>query len=343
MTKRTQRFVFVGVAILVIGLGTGLVASYMGLPNLGIGTDGPAELAYVAPDATVIAFADVRQVMDSQLRQKLLKISPEADHGADAFQAETGINLQTDVDRIVASVSGVADPSNPANMRPLLLARGRFDTARIEAAIRAKGGTVEDYKKQRLITMGNELGLAFVEPDLAVVGVPSAVRRAIDTKASGQNVTGNADVMRQVRDFDNGNAWVVAHIEAVTSGNVIPAEIKQQLPPVTWLALNARIADGVNAVVRAEARDEAAANNLRDVVRGLVALARLQAGQHAQLAGLVNSLELGGEGTTVSLGLTVPPSVIDMLGVLRSQPPTLPLPQGIPGATGPRRPQPPTL
>ena len=103
MTKRTQRFVFLGVAILVVGLGTGLVASYVGLPNLGIiGSDGPAELAYVPADATVVAFADVREVMDSQLRQKLLKISPEADHGADSFQAETGINMQTDVDRIVA-------------------------------------------------------------------------------------------------------------------------------------------------------------------------------------------------------------------------------------------------
>jgi hypothetical protein len=179
MTKRTQRFVFLGVAILVVGLGTGLVASYVGLPNLGIvGSDGPAELAYVPPDATVVAFADVREVMDSQLRQKLLKISPEADHGADSFQAETGINMQTDVDRIVATISGTPDPSNPANMRPLLLARGRFDTARIEAAIRAKGGTVEEYNKQRLITLQNELGLAFVEPDLAVVGVPASVRRA---------------------------------------------------------------------------------------------------------------------------------------------------------------------
>jgi len=57
---------------------------------------------------------------------------------------------------------------------------------------------------------------------------------------------------------------------------------------------------------------------------------------------LVNSLELGGQGTTVSLGLTIPPAVIDMLGALRgAQPPVAP--QGIPGATGPRRRLPPAL
>ena len=72
---------------------------------------------------------------------------------------------------------------------------------------------------------------------LALVGEPNAVKRAIDTKASGKNVTGNEQVMRLVREFDSGNAWAVAHVEAVTNGNLIPAEVKQQLPPVTWLAI----------------------------------------------------------------------------------------------------------
>ena len=341
MTKRTQRFVVLGVTILVVGLGTGLVASYVGFPNLGIaGGNGPAELAYVPSDSTVVAFADVRDVMDSAVRQKLLKLSPGADSGADSFEAETGINIQTDVDRIVASMSGTPDPSNPANARPLLVARGRFDTARIEAAIRAKGGNVEQYNKQRLITLNDELALSFVEPDLAIVGVPASVRRAIDTKASGTNVTANAGLMRLVNDFDGGNAWVVAHIEAVTSGSIIPEEIKKQLPPVTWLAVNGRVDDGIRAVVRAEARDEAAANNLRDVVRGFVALARMQAGQQPQLADLVNSLELGGQGTTVSLTFSVPPAVIDLLGAMRAQPPVQ---RSRPGAAGSSRPLPPTL
>jgi len=341
MTKRTQRFVILGVAILVVGLGTGLVASYVGFPALGIvGANGPAELAYVPEDATVVAFANVREVMDSTVRQKLLKFAPNAGTGADEFQAETGINLQTDVNRIVAAVSGKPDPSNPASARPLLLARGLFDTGRIEAAIRAKGGTVEEYQKQRLITFQNEFALSFVEPDLAIVGTPAAVRRAIDTKASGNNVTRNAALMRMVNEFDAGNAWAVAHVEAVASGNVIPEELRQQLPPVTWFAVNGRIDDGVRAVVRAETRDEAAANNLRDVIRGLVALGRMQASQHPQLAELVNSLELGGQGTTVSVGLTVSPALIDLLGTIISKEPA---PAPIPGAVRSAIPQAPTL
>jgi hypothetical protein len=323
MTKRTHRFVVFGVAILIAGLGTGMVASYVGFPNLGIQADnGPVELAYVPADATVVAFADVREIMDSGVRQKLLQLSPDADSGADSFEAETGINIQRDVYRVVAAVTGTPDPTNPKSVRPLLLARGVFDTARIEAAIRAKGGTVEQYNKQRLITYENELGLSFVEPDLALIGTPNAVKRAIDTKAAGtNNVTENLNVMRLVRDFDNGNAWAVANVESVTNSNLIPTEIKQQLPPVTWFAISGQVNDSIRAVIRAETRDEAAANNLRDVIRGILALARMQAGQHAELAEVVNSLELGGQGTTVTLGFTVPPSVIDLLGTMRGQQP----------------------
>ena len=51
MTNRTRRFLFVATGILVVGLGTGLVASYMGgLQGLTlIGGNGPAELEYVPP------------------------------------------------------------------------------------------------------------------------------------------------------------------------------------------------------------------------------------------------------------------------------------------------------
>jgi hypothetical protein len=70
-----------------------------------------------------------------------------------------------------------------------------------------------------------------------------------------------------------------------------------------------------------------------------VALARMQTSQHPQLAELVNTLELGGQGTTVTLGFTVPPSVIDLLGKLKEQS-TAP---SVPAAAAPRRPLPPAL
>jgi hypothetical protein len=80
VNKRTRQFVFIAAGILVFGLGTGLVASYMGgLQGISlIGRDGPAELDYIPGDTRALAYANVRQVMDSQLRQKLMQLHPEA-------------------------------------------------------------------------------------------------------------------------------------------------------------------------------------------------------------------------------------------------------------------------
>lgn len=317
MTKRTRLFFFFAVGILVAGLGTGLVASYMGLQNLVlIGSEGPAELAYVPADARVVAFADVRQVMDSELRQKLMQLQPNTTAGADKFQEETGIDIRTHVDKVIASLSGDAADGN---QRPLLLVRGTFNTSTIESIIRQKGGQVAEYQGIRLLTdPGDNVGVAFVEPGLVAVGTVAAVRRAIDTKASGNDVTDNADVMRHVKDIDDGNAWAVARFDALTGGARLPADVAKQLPAISWFAASGTINGGISGVLHAEARDEAAANDLREVIRGFVALARMQTGQRPEFADLMNSFELGGQGNTVSLGFAVPSELIDVIGAMHA-------------------------
>jgi len=341
MTNRTRRFLFVATGILVVGLGTGLVASYMGgLQGLAlIGGNGPAELAYVAPDARMVAFANVRDVMDSELRQKLMQqLQPGAPDGADGFERETGINIQTDVDLVVASMSGDIGGTE----RPLVLARGRFDRTNLESVARTKGAVVEEYKGQRLIIHGEAgMGLVFVEPNLAAVGTPEALRRAIDTKESGNNVTTNAELMRLVQDVDGGNAWAVARFDALTAAQQLPDDLAKQLPPINWFAASGHVNGGIRGTVHVEARDEAAATDLRDVIRGFIALARIQTGQRAEFADLMNSLELGGQGKMVSLGFAVPPEMIDALAAMHAQRPNLPRRQ--PDQTRPELPELPTL
>jgi hypothetical protein len=320
MSKRTRLFLFVATGILVAGLGTGLLASYMDIQNLVlIGGQGPAELAYVSPDTRILAYADVRQVMDSELRQKLLQFEAHTAEGADKFQEETGIDLRTDVDKVVAALSrdGSADGD-----RPLVLVRGRFDTARIESLIRQKGGQVQDYQGIRLLTHPNDqMGVAFVEPGLVAVGTANAVRRAIDTKASGNDVTDNAEVMNLVQDIDDGNAWGIARFDALANAGRLPEDLAKQLPAISWFSATGTINGGIHAVVRAEARDDVAANDLRDVIRGFIALARMQTGQRAEFATLMNSFELGGQGKTVSVGFAVPADLIDALAALRARQP----------------------
>lgn len=322
MQKRTRLFLLIAAVILFAGLGTGLVAAYRGgFQNLVlIGSDGPDELAYVPAAARMVAYADVRAIMQSDLRQKFHP-APASNSGAHKFQEETGIDVERDVDHIVAFASGTG--GDPKNARPLLLARGRFDAVRIEGAVREHGGTVETYNGKRVFTQPDQhFAVAFVEPDLVAAGTLESVHEAIDVKAAGSGtIRDNAEVMRLIRDSDNGTAWAVARLDAVTGSGRLPGDVLKQLPAVNWFAVTGHVDDGVRGTIRAEARDDQAAKDLAEVVRGFMALARLQAGQHAEFASLINSLELTESGKTVTLNFAVPGEVLDALAAAHQRSP----------------------
>jgi hypothetical protein len=335
MTTKTRYFVIASLLVLGVGLGTGLVAYYVGFPaGAAQRAGGPEELQYIPHDATVIAFANVQDVMNSQLRQKLLQALPMHEAGQKEFENQTGINIETDIDRIVASLN--PDPSNSNTPgQGLVLARGRFDEVKIEALMREHGAEIEQYKTKRMIVVthtregatadgrypSESFAVSFVEPGFVALGHASLVRSAIDLHQGGNNpqaglssVTGNDELMALVRSLDSGNVWAVGRFDALASRARLPDSVTSRLPAITLFAVSGHINGGLRATVRAEARDDEAANNLRDVVRGFMGLAKMQAGSNPSAQLMMQSLELGGTGKTVALSFTVPAEVFDAVG-----------------------------
>jgi hypothetical protein len=319
MTARSRNFVITSLTVLAVGLGTGLVA-YYGLPA-GVLTAqaGPDELHFIPRDAAVVAYANVQDVMQSEVRQKLRAVLPGQGQGQDEFQEHTGINIDTDIDRVVAALAPFAAAgTGSASPAGLVLARGRFDAVKIESLMREHGGQVETYKDVRLIVAeagnGGPLSVAFIEPGLAAIGSSHLVRNAIDLKSGGANITDNAEVMNIVRTIDDGNAWAVGRFDALNAR--LPDEVMQRLPPITWFSASGFINGGIRGTVRVEARDEESANNLREVVRGIVALAKMELGSRPDIQTLTRSLELGGTGTTIALSFEIPAELLDVLGTV---------------------------
>ena len=63
-----------------------------------------------------------------------------------------------------------------------------------------------------------------------------------------------------------------------------------------WFTASGHVNGGVSGLLRAETRDEQAGQNLRDVVQGFLALARMQAGNKPEMQALVSSLQVSGTG-----------------------------------------------
>ena len=312
MTKQTRYFMAGSAAVLAAGLCTGLVAYYGGGFQALSASTGPTELSYVPADASVVAYADVRSIMDSELRQRLKTVLP-GERGQEEFKRETGINIETDVDYIVASFSPAAAAG--AHPSPLVVVRGRFDPIRLEGIAREHGGTFEEYRGKRMVAgPHNQHAIAFLEPGLVAVGGGVTIKRAIDANMSAQSITSNNEMMTLVSDIVRmNNAWAVGRFDLIASQANLPEQIARQIPPVKWFAAAGHINGGVSALLRAEANDEQAAENLRDVVRGFLALGRLQSQADPRIAAIANSMQLEGTGTTVQLSFAVPAEVIELV------------------------------
>jgi hypothetical protein len=319
MSTRTRYFVLASLLVTTVGLGTGLIAYYVGFPTSAFApSGGPDELRFVPRHASLVAYANVQEVMASELRRSLLPMLPDQGEGQRELLRQTGINIETDIDRVVACLAPTSDGQGLG--AGMVLARGRFNEVKIEALMREHGASVEDYRGRRLIlgpaqvrTHGG-LSVAFVESGLIALGSTALVRQAIDLRETGENLTANGEMMDLVGEIDDGHVWAAGRFDVLRQQARLPQEVLSQLPPITWFTASGHLNGGIRGVLRAEAADEASANSLRDVARGFLALGKLQAGSRAELRTALDSLQLGGTGKTVALSFEVPAGLVNILG-----------------------------
>src|SRR6476469_1214250 len=126
MSQRTRYFLVGSVLVMSAVLCTGLVAYYNGSLPLRSSV-GPAELAYLPTNTTALAYANVHEIMNSDFRQKLKTVLPTGEE-KDRLLAELGLDIEHDIDSVVAGVSG-----EPAMNGAMVLVRGKFNTVQMEA------------------------------------------------------------------------------------------------------------------------------------------------------------------------------------------------------------------
>lgn len=324
MTLTTSRLIRTSAALLAIGLGAAMAVSIGGSRWGMVAAQQPLpELRLVPEDAAFVGFADIRAMLTSRLWQQLRQSMPVSPESQGKFEAETGISVERDIDRVLMYVAPPADGGQAE--AGLVLARGRFDATRIEGVVRSHGASVETYQGQRLFITENPakpepgddpkeaIAFSFIEPGLAAIGTKTLVQRAIDRRAGGTNVTGNEEVMNQVRGLQGGDIWAVGRYEALGGNARLPAAVAGQIPPISSFALSVRISNGLGGVLQVEARDEQSASELRDVVRGFISLGQMQASAEPGVQSLIKSLELSGAGRTVALSFEAPADLLDLL------------------------------
>jgi hypothetical protein len=315
MTKTTRYFMAGSAAVLGAGLTAGLVAFYAGGFQAVSAAPVASELRYIPAESTVVAYADIQSIMNSDLRLKLKAAMPGQAQGQEEFKSHTGIDIEQDIQYIVAAASGVTPEAGG-----IIVARGNFNDTQLEALAREHGGEVSDYKGKRLINSpaqadgGKQVTLAFLEPGLVAIGTTAAVQKAIDAQATSHSVTSNTEMMELVGEIAVGNnAWAVGRFDTIASQANLPAELASKMPPVKWFTAAGHVNGGVSGTLRVEADSDESAELLRRQVSGALAFGEMVAKQDPRAGALINSLQLTGTGKTVAINFQVPAELLALI------------------------------
>ena len=321
MSRRTRYVALASGGVLAVGLCGGLLAYLNRDAARGAASDALAELAFVPPHATALAFADVRAVMSSELRERVSRFAPDG-VGREQLERHLGLDIERDIDRVLVfwapEPDADAEGEGEDGWSGLALLRGRLDAERLVALARRGGAEVAEENGARIVSRDIEgagsLAMAFLEPGLAAVGELAAVRSAVRRGPGEAGIDADAEMMRLVGRVDPRNSfWAVGRFGDAGLLGWVPEQVSARLPPVAAFTVEGRVNGGISLSLAVEGRDDAAAQNLRDVVRGFVALAQLQTFGDPDVQAILDSLQTGGDGTAVTLSLRVPAEAIELL------------------------------
>lgn len=332
MKTKTRYFVTGAVALLVVGIGSGLVAYLMQNRAAALPDGLPPEVRLIPADVELIGYADVKAILASELHQKLMPRIESGDRKGHRMMHEiAGVDLEKQVNYILGYIERQPSPAPPGDQpqvipHGVLLVKGAFDQALIEERVRERGGEAAEHGGRKMFVHrenGQEMAVGFARTDLLAMGQGDTVRRALDAAGSPPrdvaSITSNAEVMNLVADSAGGSAWVVARSDAMTRRLKLPPAVTGQVPPLRFVSARADVNGGIKARLRADAGDKASADQLRDVVRGFVAMGRMVAGQKPGLDALLKSIDVSGTDNTVTLSFAVPADTLAAVAPRRPQ------------------------
>ena len=177
-------------AVLFVGLAGGLIAYLAYNRGAAVGSGLPAEMRYVPADVALVAFADVRAVMNSELRRALMpSVDPESRKGRQMMNDFAGVDVEKQVDHIVAYVAPYTPPDPQSQAKPEIPTGAGDGAGHVRSGAdrsvhsRARAGRWTSTRDGRFSCVsedGHEMAVGFVGSDLIAMGQGDLVRRVID-------------------------------------------------------------------------------------------------------------------------------------------------------------------
>ena len=316
---RSRQVVLTSLLVVAAGLLVALWTLYVPA-RASVGPLPPSGLA-IPGNAKFVGGIDVKRFVASRLYRRLGatpdKIEPKV---FKELEQTTGLKPERDVESVV--VAGGDRGSF------LAMVTGRFERYPLSRAIESRQGVTA--KKHEGVTLylyqeggRGASGVAFLDDETVLMGTQAMVESTITNWAQGRaGLRDNPTLVALVERVRPRSTFWVAGDQSLLADlpSTIPlpsqggsGSSSVQLPAVKSLSITGDL-DPVFAVeATAEASDESSAKSLADVVRGIVALASLQAQQKPELQALASAFSVTTEAKAVHVSARFPDELLDTL------------------------------
>lgn len=227
----------------------------------------PALEALVPADTVVVLGVNLTTIRDTTIYQKLLTRVPLPQ--LDQFTQQTGLDPRKDLSEILLCSNG---------KNALLLVRGKFRIADLEARFKSKGVAPSHYKGRHLF--GDDRGaVTFLDDSTAAAATPAEIRALFDQPSAGRGLPlPLRDLLRTLPAGDQVYAALTGGIENLNlplprEGNL--GNILQALRSVESAKLGMNLSNGMAAIFVVNCTTDRDAKFVHDLVRGLVGFGRL--------------------------------------------------------------------
>jgi hypothetical protein len=227
----------------------------------------PALEALVPADTVVVLGVNLTGIRDTTIYQKLIARVPLPQ--LDRFTQQTGLDPRKDLSEILLCSNGKS---------ALLLVRGQFRLADLEARFKSKGVTPTNYKGHALFG-DDRAAIIFLDDSTAVAASPEDLRALLDHSGSGRGLPAPLrDLLRTLPQGDQVYAALTGGVENLNlplprEGNL--GNVMQALRSVDSATLGMDLSKGMNAIAVVNCNTERDAKFVHDLVRGLVGFGRL--------------------------------------------------------------------
>jgi hypothetical protein len=227
----------------------------------------PSLEALVPSDTLVVLGIDLAGLRDTAIYQKLTSRVPLPQ--LEEFQKQTGLDPRKDFSEVLLCSSGKS---------ALLLVRGKFRVADLEARFQSKGVKPSNYQGHALY--GDErAAITFLSDSTAAAAPPVELRALIDQGSGKGGLPPDLrELLRTLPPSDQIYAALTGGIEQLNlplprEGNL--GSVLQSLRSVNSAALGLNLSRGIDGLAEVNCNTERDARFIHDMLRGLIGFGRL--------------------------------------------------------------------